>query len=445
MNRTASVNLVRILSWLIAGILTLLPFHALLSTWIGSSTGHMDLIRIWKEILIVLILPAGLWLGFGFKHTRQWLLRSWIVRLFVFYVILHIALGWWAYSHHQVTASALTYALIINLRFIYFFILCAVVASCSSFLKSHWPKFVLWPAAAVVAFGLAQKMLLPSDFLKHFGYKSTTIPAYQTVDANIDYTRLQSTLRGANPLGAYLIIVIPAAILKLRKHIYVSLSFVTAALIVLFYSYSRSALVGLMLAIVSFGWILRSRPTKRLVVSGILGVVLISGLYIFFRSSQTVQDVFLHTSKQSVSAASSNEIRNSALRNGVEDILHDPIGEGPGTAGPASFRNQGFAARIAENYYLQIGQEVGIAGIILFIAINIMVARELWRRKQDILAQILLASLIGISFINLISHAWADDTLSLVWWGLAGIALAPAILTEKHKRKNGQKIQKPAA
>jgi len=36
----------------------------------------------------------------------------------------------------------------------------------------------------------------------------------------------------------------------------------------------------------------------------------------------------------------------------------------------------------------------------------------------------LLASLIGLIFVNLVSHAWADDTLAYVWWGLAGIALS---------------------
>jgi hypothetical protein len=55
-----------------------------------------------------------------------------------------------------------------------------------------------------------------------------------------------------------------------------------------------------------------------------------------------------------------------------------------------------------------------------------------------------LASLIGISVINLVSHAWMDDTLSLLWWGLAGIALAPAIIKGKHyeKQTKSEKVAK---
>jgi hypothetical protein len=28
----------------------------------------------------------------------------------------------------------------------------------------------------------------------------------------------------------------------------------------------------------------------------------------------------------------------------------------------------------------------------------------------------------------MLSHAWADDTISLLWWGLAGVAVARLIL-----------------
>jgi O-antigen ligase len=105
-----------------------------------------------------------------------------------------------------------------------------------------------------------------------------------------------------------------------------------------------------------------------------------------------------------------------------------------GSAGPASFRNTDGVPKIAENYYLQLGQEVGVLGMALFIAINILVGVELWKLRTQTLSRILLASLVGITFINLVSHAWTDDTISYVWWGLAGIALSPVILKSRHKQ-----------
>ena len=103
-----------------------------------------------------------------------------------------------------------------------------------------------------------------------------------------------------------------------------------------------------------------------------------------------------------------------------------------GSAGPASVYNS-HKVRIAENYFVQIGQETGWLGFGLFIAINVLLGQALWRRRSDPLALGLFAALLGLSFINLLSHAWADDTLGLLWWGLAGVALAPGILKRKHE------------
>ena len=70
--------------------------------------------------------------------------------------------------------------------------------------------------------------------------------------------------------------------------------------------------------------------------------------------------------------------------------------------------------------------------MVLFVAICVLVGRELWRHRSEQLAKILLASLVGITFVNLLSHAWTDDTLSYLWWGLAGICLAPRLVKDKH-------------
>ena len=84
---------------------------------------------------------------------------------------------------------------------------------------------------------------------------------------------------------------------------------------------------------------------------------------------------------------------------------------------------------------MQIAQEVGIVGLALFVAISYLVAKALWDNRKDDLAKALLASAIGLTFVNLVSHAWADDTLAYIWWGVAGIALAPNMLKSKHERQ----------
>ena len=83
--------------------------------------------------------------------------------------------------------------------------------------------------------------------------------------------------------------------------------------------------------------------------------------------------------------------------------------------------------RIAENFYLQIGQEMGWLGLALLVAVQAWVFRSLWAVRRMMLPRILLASGIGLTIVNLFSHAWADDTLGLLWWGMAGIAISMTI------------------
>jgi hypothetical protein len=423
-----------VLSWIIAGIIALLPLHAVLTTWLGSNFGHLDLFRVWKELILILITPFAAWLAWKNPKIRDWLLNSWVTRLFAIYIILHIALGAWAYANHQVNGTALIYALIINMRFIGFFIICYIVAASCKFLKENWRVILLAPAAFVMIFGLIQRFLLPYDFLRHLGYGPGTIPAYQTVDSNIDYRRIQSTLRGANPLGAYLVLVIPAIILAI-KSTWLKIAGLAASLLVLFYTYSRSGWIGVLLALITLIWInkIHVGRLRWLAAAGIGALLIGYGVFLVSNTNQTAQDALFHTSSNSKSSVTSNEKRASALKDGINDVINRPLGNGPGTAGPASFRNSNHTSRVSENYYLQIGQEVGLAGMLIFITINVLVGLELWVRKNQPLAQILLVSLVGITFVNLLSHAWTDDTLSLLWWGFAGICIAPDILTGRQK------------
>lgn len=427
------------LSFAITLILVLLPFHAILTTWAASNFEHFDLFRVWKEIILLAILPLVLFLAVSNAKLRKWLLSSWALRLYAVYVLLYISFGLWAESQGRVYYGAVLYTWIINLRFIGFFFICAIIASGSSFLIRNWRVILMAPAALVVFFGLMQRLILPYDFLRHFGYNSTTIPAYQTVDNNLIYQRLQSTLRGANALGAYLLLI-ATAIIGLRKNRIITYGSLLLLGAVLMYTYSRSAWIGTALSVTLVIWWAkdRSSKTKWLIGGVIAAIVVTSSLIYAFRFSGGLQAPFFHTTVSTKSQLTSNEERVNALNNGLRDVWNEPQGRGPGTAGPASFRNVGHHARLAENYYLQLAQEVGIVGLLIFIAINLIVGYQLWIKKKDLLARILLASLIGISFVNIISHAWTDDTLAYIWWGLAGIALAPALYSKSTGKKAGK-------
>ena len=358
-----------------------------------------------------------------------------LVWTIVTYIVLTFVWGDIAYSTHQVTAKALGFGLIANLRYLIFFLITWSVALRMSRLRANYEKIIVWPAIAVIIFGLLQIFILPNDFLKHFGYGPTTIPFLETINSNQHYVRIASTTRGANPLGAYLIIPITlmSALILKGKRKALNYLFLVGALIVLFYTFSRSAWLGMIISIVSLFVIakLSKKYQKYFIIGGVTLIIASVLVFIGLKNNPTFQNYVYHTQTHSLVKTTSDQNHVSALETGLKGILKDPLGKGPGTAGPASIYNNN-KARNTENYYIQIGLEVGWLGLFLFLLINIGVGYILWLKRKDPLALFLLASLIGISFVNFFGYAWSDDTLAYIWWGLAGVAMAPDIF----KRKN---------
>lgn len=429
-------------SYLIIAILVLLPFHTLLTTWAGSNFGHLDAFRIWKEILLV---PLGIYMVFLVvtkpKLWRQWS-GSWLVWTVLIYGLFFIGYAARVLIGHQVVTSAVIYSLFSNLRFLVFLLVVWAVTTVNNLVRRRWTAIVLAPAFVVVAFGILQRTILPADALQHVGYGPKTIPAIETVDNKLAYRRIQSSLRGANPLGAYLIVPFMTAGALVRKKPYLWI-FLGACLATLFFTYSRSAELGLIAAVLFFGWHnLRDRRLRHVMVAvAMVAVLLLVGGIWTFRHNNIIQNTVFHVDETSKTTVTSNSQRSQAIRSGLHDVVHEPLGRGPGTAGPSSTRNNG-QARLAENYYLQIGQEVGVIGLGLFLLINLLVVKALWART-DLLSRVLLASFAGITVVNCVSHAWADDTLGLLWWGLAGAAMStPAILKRNHyeQKTNTKKI-----
>lgn len=409
-------------------ILFLMPFHALLTVWGSSIFGHYTALRLWKEMLLVLCMAGALFLVAIDHKIRYHTLSRRLVWLIIAYMVLNLVWGILALNQHDVTVKALGYGLIVNLRFLAFFLVAWAVAIRLNRLRNNWQKLAIWPAIGVVVFGLLQVFVLPHDFLRHFGYSDATIPAFETINHNRHYIRIASTLRGANPLGAYLIIPISILTVQLLRHgrNWRQAALLGGALITLFFSFSRSAWIGASLSLVALLFFSRlSRQAQRVALLSITGLIMVGAVTaLAFHQNSRFQNFVFHTQTGSQISKSSNDDHLAATKAGLDDLIAHPLGSGPGTAGPASVYNN-HPTRIAENYFLQIGQEVGWLGLAMFVTINIGVGALLYVRRSDTLALSLFASLIGLTFINMLSHAWTDDTLAYVWWGLAGIAMAP--------------------
>lgn len=418
-------------------ILILMPFHALFTAWAASKFGHFDLLRIWKEVLLGLMSIVAFGIVAKDSKLRNELAKDRLVKLISLFLLGVSLMAAFGLMSGSVSSSAAAYGFIIDSRFFLLLLIILIVGKRVS-VPEHWLRWVILPAAIVVAFGLLQLTVLPDDFLRHFGYGPDTLPAFQTVDNKPDLVRLQSTLRGPNPLGAYLVPIIllfVALYARVRKYrVKVGLVLV-GSLLVLFGSYSRSAWVGLVLSLWFFiFWSIDNRGGKRLflVISSVLTLAA-AGSVLVLRDNNTLQNLVFHTNELSASGSSSNQQRANALKSGLNDIYHQPLGGGVGSAGPASLRNTQGSVRIAESFFLQIGQELGVIGLGLFVAIIFTIAHRLWRHRADILPRLFLACLVGLSVVNLTLHAFADDTLAYVFFGAVGFCLATKNSTKSEK------------
>jgi hypothetical protein len=418
----------RVVAAITALIIVLVPFHALLTVWASSAVGHYTALRLWKEGLLLVAFAGSIYLIARHPALRGELTGSWLWRLIGLYVIVNLLWAVVAHLHGAVTTKAALYGGLVDLRPFVMLLVAWIAAIHVPKLLRYWQRLVLYPAAVVVAIGLLQQFVLPYDVMKHFGYGSNTIGPYETIDHKTSYIRIRSTLRGANLLGGYLILILSALLCRFvtgRRRWLSGLALITG-LIVLFGSGSRGAWLGALAAAAFLLWLsLPSRRAKRLAVFVGAGLVLIfAGSVLTLRHNDFVENTVFHTDEHSTSSVSSNAAHLSASRDALTQIIHEPLGRGPGTAGPAGDYNIGHPTRIAENYFLQIGQETGWLGLILFAAIYVLLAGELWQRRQHGLPRVLLASLAGLTVLAMLMHLWTDDTIAYMWYGLAGIALA---------------------
>ena len=195
--------------YLATSILLLVPFHAILSIVAYTIFGHYTLTRLFEEYILLCMVLSGVYIFIkDFKNQKK-LLDNKLVLLILGYLTLLILFAILGYLNKSVNLKATFYGLLLDSRYLIYFLL--IYQSIKSLdindfkKKINIFKLILIPAALVIGFGLLQVFLLPYDFLAHLGYSKDTIHAYYVVNNNYKYIRILSTLRGPNPLGAYII------------------------------------------------------------------------------------------------------------------------------------------------------------------------------------------------------------------------------------------------
>lgn len=431
---TIAKLLAGILLVIFGGIVVHAPFIVSMETLFPD---YELVIKSWKELLMV---PAGVatLLLVQRKHMWRELANDAILQVATVYIALHVLTA----AAFLTGVMATVAGLMIDLRYIVFFVLVYVLLKIVPEYKKLFLKVGVIGAIVVVGFGVLQ-LFLPADILKYIGYNEQTIQPYLTVDKNPDYVRINSTLRGPNPLGAYVAIVLSllaAALLKgvlairRSKEAYLAGVAALSSGVVLWVTYSRSAVLAAGVA-VSLVVVVAARQyiTRQVWIVGCAVVFALAGGIFLGRDHSFVTNVILHENREGGSAISSNDAHIASLLDGAERMVRQPIGAGVGSTGSASLLTD--KPLIIENQYLFIAHEVGWLGLTTFFIFLGLILRALWHQRHDWLSLGVFAAGIGLSLIGLLQPVWVDDTVAMIWWGIAAVAIATG---GEHVRKTSK-------
>lgn len=195
---------------------------------------------------------------------------------------------------------------------------------------------------------------------------------------------------------------------------------VTAAVVA---TLTRSAVLAAgVVVLVTFGYALtRRRPGRvQLAVGGLL-LALVVGPFV---ATSTLAERASSSFSGDISARGHKQNSLEAVR----VVLTQPLGRGLGT-GPAAGQRYDVAQRVtSENAYLQVGAEVGVAAMLLFVLLVVAVLRALARRARQPgehgdVAAALLAAGTGLALGGMFLHVWLDFPTALTFWLLAGVVL----------------------
>ncbi|TXG77489.1 methyltransferase domain-containing protein [Patescibacteria group bacterium] len=428
--------------WIFCALLAYVPLHVFLSTWIGTSFGVIEIAKALKDV----VLFAGFGMLFLVSLKQPWFkkfLTDKVTVVVVIYALLTLLLGALKPTNQKVEIIAIVY----NLRYLMFLLYGMLLTKHyqPKWIRSKAIQIVLGVALLVLAFGAVQYLLLPDDILKHVGYsvENGVRPSFH-IDDKPDLERVASTPRDPNSYGSYVWGVCALAFASIRngtkrkKALYILLAL---ALLNLYVTFSRSSWIGFVV-MCAFGVVLGASKTfkkklpKKLLIAGVVAVLALGATAFAMRNTYYVKNVIMH-SDESTQLADPNELRLQIWRDGLERAARNPLGYGPGTAGVVSILDEDENTVLTENHYLQILLELGVAGLVIFLILMVLVGLRLYG-QGSIVALSLLVAFIGIAVSNLMNQIWIVEAVALTWWGLAGLFMLQK--STRHTRSLGRRV-----
>ena len=224
-----------------------------------------------------------------------------------------------------------------------------------------------------------------------------------------DLPRLSGSFTGPNQLATWLVLALLATLFVRPKASWLNVILVTLIIA----TFSRSALLGLiggLLAVVA--WLPHSRPSAAYTLATVaVAILLLLGIGGIF-ANQSLATAFNRSVSDSAHWQSPPAAAGAILGSDPQEII---LGHGAGTAGPATLDRR--TGLIAENWFLQITYEYGLAGLVTIVGFLYFLCQQaLWRRQPELLAMT-VAIIINALFLHPLSDNAAATLLFFIGAG----------------------------
>jgi hypothetical protein len=321
-----------------------------------------------------------------------------------------------------------------------FFIAFLIIRHGYSFLSCRPMKYIsyfVWSGWIALALWILVRWVFGEDILLYFGFSPNlsnwnfggSIPIYHGIDG-ASVRRFQGIFDGPNPAGFFILLYfwILATYFRSAKKYYYLLSIATIILTVtLFYTYSRSALIGLVGGVGSLFllhiWYIWKKH-RVFVLWLIPGFILIWGLF-YLKFEGTINQIVFRE------GSTKGHFDRAVV--GLKRFAENPLWSGLASAGPAyrfvkqpeewmslysgenKLREDYY---IPESWYIQQLVEGGIMGFTLFVSILGWMAIQLTKRSI-----FLFASFIAMAIMNLFLHTYESIYVSLLLFMIVSLVI----------------------
>lgn len=322
-------------------------------------------------------------------------------------------------------------------------------------------KVLLIVAAIISVYGILG-MYMHQQFFVWLGYSDlhslyqsdAPLAAFQQIGGSA-IRRIQSTMSGPNQLGLWLIIPFSVVLSHKKVISHWSLVIGTFVLFTMLFTLSRSALLATAVLVGVMLW--KQLPRKKFFqLSGALFCISFVCLFALQAIAPSI-----------VSRAASTRDHISRPLQALQVMIQNPFGLGLGTAGPASNRVSDTCVYLEEgddpswaqihenlcvfvgdtqvqpvdaectcpflpeNWYLQIGVELGVLGFVLYLSLIFLLVKRLlvcsFLRNNESTNQRFSCSValafFGIAIAALFLHAWEDAAVAYTVWILLATRL----------------------